>query len=158
MVCRQGVGKKSTFLANNIPYMNRLFLRASSTILAFAVPSTVLADNPSQGPYNAPGGLLSSGQTFGSIVLNLVSLINLTIGVLAAFAVVVFFWGLVRFIRESSDSHAHGEGKERIIWSLVALFVLFSVWGILALMSVAFFGGSTSTGTYNPSTSAGAIY
>ncbi len=103
-------------------------------------------------------GLFSSGQTFSSIVLDIVSLINLIIGVLSAFAIVIFFYGLVRYIRESSDSHGHNEGKERIVWSLVALFVLFSIWGILALMSVAFFGGSTPTGTYNPSTSSGAIY
>ena len=90
-------------------------------------------------------GLFSSGATFNTIVLSIVSLINLTIGVLSAFAIVIFFIGLVRYIRESSDSHAHTEGKERIMWSLVALFVLFSIWGILALMTAAFFGGSTPT-------------
>ncbi len=141
--------------------MKRLYAKVSAALMLLLLPLVALADNPSQGPYDAPagsGGLFSGGQTFGSIVLNIVSLINLLIGVLSALAIVVFFYGLVRYIRESSDSHAHSEGKERIIWSLIALFVLFSVWGILALMSVAFFGGSTTTNTYNPGTSAGAIY
>ena len=88
-------------------------------------------------------GLFSTGSTFCSVVQSLVSLINLTIGVLATLAVVLFFWGLVRYIRESSDSHGHSEAKERIIWSLISLFILFSIWGILALMTVAFFGGGT---------------
>ena len=110
-------------------------------------------------------GLFSSGATFATIVQNIVSLINLLIGVLSALAVVVFFIGLVRYIRESSDAKGHSEGKERIIWSLVALFILFSIWGILALMSVAFFGSSTPSGTssstqgsFSPNTSSGAIY
>jgi lysylphosphatidylglycerol synthetase-like protein (DUF2156 family) len=93
-------------------------------------------------------GLLSQGASFCTIVQSIVSLINITVGVLAALAVVVFFWGLVRFVSESSDAHGHSEGKERIIWSLIALFVLVSIWGILALMNAAFFGatpGSTSS-------------
>lgn len=106
-------------------------------------------------------GLFSSGQTFKSIVLNIVSLINLTVEVLGVLALVIFFWGLVRYIRESGDSHGHSEAKERIIWSLVALFVLISIWGIIGLMNVAFFGSSSansSQGSFNPSTSSGAIY
>ena len=103
-------------------------------------------------------GLFSQGASFCTIVQNIVSLINLTVGVLLALAVVIFFWGLVRFISESSDTHAHTEGKERIIWSLIALFVLVSIWGILALMNAAFFGatpGSTNsscTGAAIPTT------
>lgn len=66
------------------------------------------------------------------------------VGVLAALAVVVFFIGLVRYIKDSGDAKGHAEGRERIIWSLIALFVLFSIWGILSLMNVAFFGTSTT--------------
>jgi|GEM_PF-2411330 hypothetical protein len=97
-------------------------------------------------------GLFSSGATFASIVQNIVSLINLTVGVLLALAVVVFFIGLVRYIRESGDAKGHAEAKERIIWSLVAIFVLVSIWGILAVMNTAFFGGGSSSSDINGST------
>src|SRR5665213_159213 len=115
-------------------------------------------------------GFLNAGSTFASAIQSLIGLINLLISVLSALAIVVFFIGLVRYIKDSSDSKAHTEGRERIIWSLIALFVLFSVWGILALMSIAFFGGTqlngdssgslsgVSQGSFNPNTSAGAIY
>lgn len=97
-------------------------------------------------------GLLNSGATFASIVQSIVGLINMLIGVLATLAIVVFFWGLVQYIYHAKDAHAHGEGRERILWSLIALFVLFSIWGILALMQVAFFGGTTTnSGTISPS-------
>jgi hypothetical protein len=112
-------------------------------------------------------GFLNGASTFASAIQTLIGLINMLVGVLAALAIVVFFIGLVRYVQASADSHGHQEGRERIIWSLVALFVLFSIWGILALMSVAFFGSSdlnggsintTSSPTFAPNTSAGAIY
>lgn len=95
-------------------------------------------------------GLFSGTSSFKDIVNSLVSLINLTVWMLSAFAIVVFFWGLVRYIGSPGDAHGHAEARERIVWSLIALFVLFSIWGILALMGTAFFGSST--------TSVGAIY
>ncbi|MDE1924718.1 MAG: hypothetical protein KGH79_00870 [Patescibacteria group bacterium] len=97
-------------------------------------------------------GLLNSGATFASIVESVILLINLLLGVLAALAIVVFFYGLVLYVYKSGDAHAHEEGRERIVWSLIALFALFSIWGILALLQISFFGGTVmNSGTYSPS-------
>jgi heme/copper-type cytochrome/quinol oxidase subunit 4 len=97
-------------------------------------------------------GLFCTSCTFSTIVQSIVSLINLTVAVLVALAVVVFFVGLVRYIRESGDAKGHAEAKERITWSLIAIFVLVSIWGILALMNTAFFGsGSSGNGVDNNS-------
>jgi uncharacterized membrane protein len=101
-------------------------------------------------------GLFSNGNSsFGSIVQSLIGLIDMLVGVLATLAVVLFFWGLVRYIKDSGDAKGHTEGRERIIWSLVAIFILFSVWGILSLMNVALFGtnlNGTAPGTGSTST------
>jgi len=74
------------------------------------------------------------------------------VGVLSALAVVVFFIGLVRYVKDSGDSKGHQEGRERIIWSLLALFILFSIWGILAILNTSFFGSSDSVGNGGGST------
>ena len=111
-------------------------------------------------------GFLNAGSTFASAIQTLIGLINMLVSVLAAGALVVFFIGLVRYIKDSADSHGHTEGRERIIWSLVALFILFSIWGILALMSVALFGSSSLNGgsvapsqtTSNPLNTTGSLY
>jgi len=78
---------------------------------------------------------------------------NMLVSVLAALALVVFFIGLVRYVRDSGDAKGHVEGRERIIWSLIALFILFSIWGILNVLGVAFFGSTTLNNgtTYNSS-------
>jgi hypothetical protein len=85
-------------------------------------------------------GLFCSSCKFADIVQGIVSLINTTVLVLATLAIVVFFMGLVRYISQSGDAKGHAEGRERIIWSLVAIFVLVSIWGILEVMNTAFFG------------------
>ncbi len=91
-------------------------------------------------------GFLNAGSTFASAIQTLIGLINMLVGVLSAMALVVFFIGLVRYIKDSGDAHDHKEGRERIIWSLIALFILFSIWGILALMSQTVFGTSNVNG------------
>ena len=85
---------------------------------------------------------ITTGSTFSSIVQTLIGLMNMLVGVLAALAIVIFFWGLVRFIYRSDDTGALKEGRSSIIWSLIALFVLFSIWGILQILSITFFGGT----------------
>lgn len=92
-------------------------------------------------------GFLNGATTLKSAIYDIIGLINMLIGVLSALALVVFFIGLVRYVKDSADSHGHTEGRERIIWSLVALFILFSIWGILALMSITFFGTSDLGGS-----------
>lgn len=62
------------------------------------------------------------------------SLISATIPVLIALAFLVFVWGLITFIAASGSDSAKDEGKRRMIWGVLALFVITAIWGILALL------------------------
>jgi hypothetical protein len=46
-------------------------------------------------------------------------------------ALVVFFWGLVKFIAHSGDDDGVEEGRRLMVWGVVAFFVLVSIWGIV---------------------------
>jgi len=94
-------------------------------------------------------GLFDSNSTIASVVQDVISLINLCVGVLVALALVVFFWGLVKYIYHSDDAKARQEGSKSILWGLIALFVLFSLFGILQLLNIAFFGGGPINGSYD---------
>lgn len=63
-----------------------------------------------------------------NIVQNLVTL-------LSGAALVLFLWGLVRFIydRAHGDEKNLERDKKGILWGLIALFVLVSVWGIIKM-------------------------
>ena len=56
--------------------------------------------------------------------------------VVAGMALLVFFWGLVKFIfRVGGDEKAVSEGKNLIVWGLIAIFAMVSVWGIIEFVS-----------------------
>jgi len=61
-------------------------------------------------------------------------LINLGIRILFALAMAFFFWGLAQFILKSGDVKLREEGKNRMVWGILALFVMASIYGILAFV------------------------
>ena len=58
-------------------------------------------------------------------------IINIVIPVIFGLALIFFFWGLAQFILHSGEEKAHEEGKNKMLWGIVALFVMFSISGIL---------------------------
>lgn len=61
-------------------------------------------------------------------------LISSLLVIAAALALLAFIWGLAKFIFKANDTKAIDEGKNLMKWGLVALFVMVSVWGIVAFM------------------------
>ena len=56
-----------------------------------------------------------------------------------AVAMVSFVWGAVKFFIINSDEEAKREqGKQFMIWSIIALAVMISVWGLVNIVSVTF--------------------
>lgn len=91
---------------------------ALATALLFALPFVAFAQalQPVKNLVAAVGGIL-----------------NMLIPVLIAAAIVVFFWGLVTYIRHPEGGEHGGGGRPIMIAGLVSLFVMVSVWGIVNL-------------------------
>jgi len=62
-------------------------------------------------------------------------LIDQLIPVIIAIGLLFFVWGIVQFIAASGDEVAKEEGKRRMVWGIVALFVIVSVWGLVGLLN-----------------------
>lgn len=62
--------------------------------------------------------------TFGDLV-------NQLVPIMIVLAVLVFFWGLVKYIASAGDEAAKESGKNLMIWGMIALFVMVAFWGIL---------------------------
>ena len=74
------------------------------------------------------------------LIHSLGGLINTSIAVVIAIALLGFFWGLVKFIfRVGGDEKAVDDGKRIMKWGLLALFVMVSVWGIVRFLEEALF-------------------
>ncbi len=65
---------------------------------------------------------------------SLQAVIGALVGLLVAIALVVFIWGMVVFIASSGSDEKRAAGKQRMIWGIVALFVIISVWGLVLLL------------------------
>ena len=72
------------------------------------------------------------------------------IPILSLLAWVVFIFGVVTFIRSAGDEKSKEEGKKFILWGIVALFVLVSIWGIINILSVTLGTGGVTAPSLQP--------
>lgn len=78
---------------------------------------------------------------FISVVSCAVGFINILIPILSGIALLLFMYGGVRYIYSSREGD-HTEGRETMLWGMIALFVLFCIYGILRVLDNTFLGGS----------------
>ncbi len=81
-----------------------------------------------------------------SLVAEAGSLLNALIPLLMAAALVVFFWGLVQYIRSAGEGE-HAVGRNIMIAGIVSLFVMVSVWGLVRFLqsTLGISGGASIT-------------
>lgn len=79
-----------------------------------------------------------------------IDIIALLIPLAVALAILFFFWGLAKFILYSSNEEKRKEGKHIMIWGVLALFVMVTIGGIVALLSNTFLGGFGSIPLFFP--------
>lgn len=96
----------------------------SLTLSSSLVPFITFAQNQS--------GTLS---TTRRLLESIKSIIGTLIPIVFGLAVLLFFWGIVKFIWSAGTGKE--EGKKIMLWGVVAIFVMSSIWGL-----VAFIGGT----------------
>ena len=87
-----------------------------------------------------PFVVYAAPRTFADLVYLLISFINPLAAILSMVAILIFFWGIVKYIY-SAGGEGHEQGRQLIVWGLIALFVLFSVWSLANILVSTFFGG-----------------
>ncbi len=65
--------------------------------------------------------------------------------IIFALAIVYFFWGLAKFIRSAGDPEAQAEGKSIMVWGIVTLAVMISIYGLITWLRDS--AGFTTTGS-----------
>lgn len=87
---------------------------------------------------------IASAQTGGNLgnITSLVraakDIIDLLIPIFIAVALLVFFWGLIVYIKSAgSSADKAAEGKTFMIYGVIALFVMVSVWGLIGFLGRA---------------------
>ncbi|MDQ5971602.1 MAG: hypothetical protein QG566_548 [Patescibacteria group bacterium] len=75
------------------------------------------------------GGILDYGTCL--IVQSIVPL-------LFALAIVGFIWGVIQMVMNPEDAEKRKQGKQFMVWGIIALFVMVSVWGLVQIVSNTF--------------------
>ena len=57
-----------------------------------------------------------------------------------ALVLFVFFWNLAMLMFDSANPEKLKQARARILWSVVGMFVVFSLAGLLAVLQMTFFG------------------
>ncbi len=85
-----------------------------------------------------------SGNDSGSIstVFGLINRINLILNIIVPFliglAVFLILYGIFGYITHSADEEKRAEAKKFILWSVIFVFLMLSVWGLINILSNSF--------------------
>ncbi len=79
--------------------------------------------------------------SFKEFINSISDLIGNTIsGLLLTLAVAAFFWIVVKFVFNRSKGNANGleDAKNQLLWGVIGIFVMFSIWGIVTFLQSGF--------------------
>ena len=76
------------------------------------------------------------------------SFLNAIIPILISLAFVYLLWGIVKFVTAGDDPVKRASGRAAILWGIVALFVMVSIWGLVNILSNTF--SLSQTGPHIP--------
>ncbi len=114
---------------NGVANPNQLSSQPSSTITS-TIP-------------NNSGSCPTKFVTVLDILLFLKCIISVSIiPLLFAIAISVFVWGIIKYIRNAEDSKKREEGRNFMIYGIVSIFVIVSMWGLVGFLRNTFFPNS----------------
>ena len=108
--------------------------------LAF-VFAPVLAFAQQQGPSCAT----AVAGTIQKVICIIGNILNTVIPVLIVLGIVYFVWGVVQYVM-ASEEEAKKKGRDRMIFGIIGLVVIFGMWGLVGIVTNTF--GLTGTTTY----------
>ena len=79
---------------------------------------------------------LASAATLLDTLALVNTFLNALIGLFITLAIVVFFWGLIRYLVSVGEEKS--EGLQIMFYGVIAIFVMVSIWGIIRLLQSTF--------------------
>ncbi len=77
---------------------------------------------------------------FEGLVAKIYGMLSSVVPLIVALTLIVFLWGIFQLVRSNSED-ARADAIKVITFGVVALFVMISVWGLVAILNNTFFGG-----------------
>lgn len=77
---------------------------------------------------------VAGAQTLQRILVMVSDVMGMLIPMALSAALIAFFWGLAKFIWNSGSAETRQQGMSIMISGIAALFVMVSIWGLVALL------------------------
>jgi len=65
-------------------------------------------------------------------------ILSAVVPLLITVALIVFIWGLIQYLLKVGDEEQRRQGVQLMLWGVIAIFVMSSVWGLVALLQNTF--------------------
>jgi hypothetical protein len=111
--------------------MRNTILNVAMTLSTFAFPMLASAQGATRVTASPQDGII------GLIVFANTALNDIMVLLITA-AIVAFFWGMVRYLMSGANGETRAEGLKTIMYSLIAIFVMVSIWGVIHLLQNTF--------------------
>ena len=109
--------------------MNRIKLILGSFLGSLSlVPALAFAQNINT---DVTGGL-------ETVLASLQSLMTLVVPIIIGLAIIVFLWGVLKFILNAGDEGKRSEGKMFMLYGIIGIVVMVSVWGLVNFFQATF--------------------
>lgn len=83
-----------------------------------------------------------TANTLQDVLRNIANLIQVATPIIVSLALLGFFWGLALYIFQSGEAEKRKKGLSLMIWGIIALFVMLSVFGIINALQTTLGVGS----------------
>jgi hypothetical protein len=74
-----------------------------------------------------------------NLVRNLTAIANTVIGLLAVVAIIVFIWGIIKYVLAEGDAEKRADARGFMIYGVVGIAVLVGIWALVNFL-LNFFG------------------
>jgi FtsH-binding integral membrane protein len=116
-------------------WMTRSF-KGMLVVLFVATPRLVLGADATS--------LCTSIQDFKGAIGCAIGLLTPVVALLIGFALVVFLYGLLQYVSKGDNAEERTKARDFIIFGIIGLFVMISVWGLVGILLNTFSGSSSS--------------
>lgn len=82
---------------------------------------------------------LGTNPKFDGLIKYITCIISISvIPLIFVLAFMLFIWGVVQYVINDTEEAKREKGKQFMLWGIIALFVMFSVWGLVAVLGNTF--------------------
>ena len=107
-------------------------LRISGAVLVLTLPAAAFA--------------ATTPTNFQSLAKTAATILNYGAGALLTATFVIYFWSIASNLYKISQGEASGDDlRKSLIWGIVVIFVMVSIWGVLQFLQYSLFGGTGPT-------------